>query len=235
MKNRLVNISLLIGFLGFIIIFVQILSCFSHETIIRICYFFGIITILLSILSLIFNKNKLRAILVLIIGITTILLSLFYNYYLNSNSKILNKIDEFISGKKIETDWENENIDIAEEQFTSTQKTFNSLEELKAKYNIDISIKDYYINNKEDEFSAFLPITVTNNEKDRITLEITISAQKDNKTVESYTIDVDSLPQNKSQNFKAFTLYDQNEINKVFGSNISDYNFIISKITIYLD
>lgn len=236
MKNRLVNISLLIGVLGFIIILTPLLSTLSHESIIRIAFIIGIITIVLSILSIIFNKNKQRSILVLIIGVSTVLLSLFYDYYISSDSKILNKIDQFISGNKIETDWDEEIIN-EEDNNSSTSKTYNSLEELKQDYNIDIILSNYLINNTENEYSAYLPVTITNNDKKRVSMEISVSAtnKKTNSTLERYTIYVDSLPQSKSQKYKSFITYDANETQKVFGPNIKDITFSISSIKIYLD
>ncbi len=236
MKNRLVNISLLIGVLGFIIILIPLLSTLSHESIIRIAFIIGIITIVLSILSIIFNKNKQRSILVLIIGVSTVLLSLFYDYYISSDSKILNKIDQFISGNKIETDWDEEIIN-EEDNNSSTSKTYNSLEELKQDYNIDIILSNYLINNTENEYSAYLPVTITNNDKKRVSMEISVSAtnKKTNSTLERYTIYVDSLPQSKSQKYKSFITYDANETQKVFGPNIKDITFSISSIKIYLD
>ena len=153
MKNKLVNISLLVGLIGFIIIFIPILLTLSHESIIRIAFVFGIVTILLSILSIIFSKNKSRGILVLVIGIIIILLSIFYNYYINSDSDIINKIDRIISGNKIDTNWDEETtINEDDKHHTSTNKKYTTLNELKQDYNIDVVFGNYIIVDSDNEY-----------------------------------------------------------------------------------
>lgn len=236
MKNKLVNFSLLIGVLGFLIILIPIILTLSHESIIRIAFVFGIFTIILSILGIIFNKNKTRGVLVLFIGIFTILLTIFYNYYINSDSKILNKIDRLISGNKIDTNWdETSTTDENDDKLTITKK-YNSLVELKNDYNIDVIISNYLITDTKDEYSAYLPVTVTNNDNERITLDITITAtNKKNLVLGKDTVYIDSLPQTKSQKFKVFIKYDANETNYTFGSNIKDVKFQISSITLYTE
>lgn len=236
MKNKLVNFSLLIGVLGFLIILIPIILTLSHESIIRIAFVFGIFTIILSILGIIFNKNKTRGVLVLFIGIFTILLTIFYNYYINSDSKILNKIDRLISGNKIDTNWdETSTTDENDDKLTITKK-YNSLVELKNDYNIDVIISNYLITDTKDEYSAYLPVTVTNNDNKRITLDITITAtNKKNLVLGKDTVYIDSLPQTKSQKFKVFIKYDANETNYTFGSNIKDVKFQISSITLYTE
>ena len=236
MKNKLVNFSLLIGVLGFLIILIPIILTLSHESIIRIAFVFGIFTIILSILGIIFNKNKTRGVLVLFIGIFTILLTIFYNYYINSDSKILNKIDRLISGNKIDTNWDETPINDENDDKLTTTKKYNSLLELKNDYNIDVIISNYLITDTKDEYSAYLPVTVTNNDNKRITLDITITAtNKKNLVLGKDTVYIDSLPQTKSQKFKAFIKYDANETNYTFGSNIKDVKFQISSITLYTE
>ena len=234
MKNKLVNISLLVGLLGLIIILIPILLTLSHESIIRIAFVFGIITVILSILSLIFNKNKSRGVLVLVIGLITIILAFFYNYYINSDSKILNKIDRIISGNKIDTDWDQETATNEDNKNNTISKKYNSLDELKKDNNIDIIISNYLITDSDNEYSAFLPITVTNNDKKRISLDITITAiNNKNLVLGKDTIYVDSLPKSKTQRFKAFIKYDSNETIYTFGTNIKDVKFQVTSITTY--
>jgi len=236
MKNKLVNISLLVGVLGLIIILIPIILTLSHESIIRIAFVFGIFTIILAILGIIFNKNKTRGILVLFIGIFTIILAIFYNYYINSDSKILNKIGRLISGNKIDTDWDETPTTDENDNKPTINKKYNSIDELKKEYNVDIIINNYQIEDTKDEYSAYLPVTVTNNDKKRITVDITITATNSkNLVLGKDTVYVDSLPQTKSQKFKSFIKYDANETSYTFGSNIKDVRFQVTSITLYTE